>query len=79
MMWMPTKRNADRKGSTESNRALPNLQTHRVNFLRSGEKDIHAFAENRSRRKRTAQIPLLPSNPKGRDCSEPRDGLNSTK
>jgi len=31
-----------------------------LDFLRSGEKDIHAFAESRSRRKRPAQIQLLP-------------------
>jgi hypothetical protein len=30
-----------------------------LDFLRSGEKDIHAFAESRYRRKRPAQIPSL--------------------
>jgi len=34
-----------------------------LDFLRSGEKDIHAFAESRRRRKRRTQTSPLPGSP----------------
>jgi len=34
-----------------------------LDFLRSGEKDIHAFAENRGRRKRRTQTSPPPDSP----------------